>query len=77
MKRARWFLAAALLLATGVGASGYALLGSKWRTSAVVMHGAPSWNAVGASALSIWNGFLRDLQFTRWSIPSRRAITTA
>ena len=75
MRGARLFLTFALLLATGVAASAYSLLGSKWKNKTVVMHlelgsagtlidGSPTWDTVAVGALSIWNTFVQNVQFS-------------
>jgi len=71
----RFFLSALALLIAGAGASGYVLLGVRWATTPVVMHlelgstnplidGSTSWDTVAATALGVWNYYLRDLQFS-------------
>jgi hypothetical protein len=72
---ARIFAVAACLLATCAQSRGYAFLGETWRTSPVVMHlqlgasgplidGSATWNVSAEDALAIWNGYLRNLQFS-------------
>lgn len=74
MRRWRLFLELTLLLGFGPGASGYALIGSKWNVGSVTMHlelgaagtlidGSTSWDAVAAGALGSWSYYLLRLQF--------------
>jgi predicted Zn-dependent protease len=65
-----------VLLLSGAFAWGYALLGSKWSSSRVVMYlqlgssggalmdGAASWDASAEDALATWNTYLQGMQFT-------------